>query len=142
TRERESDSPEGTQVIMHGGKIASVRACGSAPGASIEVRQLFFNLPARRKFLRGEETETAHIRHYLTLAALAFPGVAMEFIKDGRPVWQLPAVNMNDKIAALGERLRALSGGGGKLLPVDFSVDLPALADEEETEAPPAASLR
>ena len=142
TRERESDSPEGTQVIVNGGKIASVRACGSAPGASVEVRQLFFNLPARRKFLRGEETETAHIRHYLTLAALASPGVAMEFIKDGRPIWQLPAVNTTDKIAALGERLRALSGGGEKLLAVDFSADLPALADEEEPPAPLDAPMR
>src|SRR5277367_2513400 len=80
TRERDSDSPEGTQIIVNGGKIASVRACGSAPGASVEVRQLFFNLPARRKFLRSEETESAHIQHYLTLAALAFPAVAFEFL--------------------------------------------------------------
>jgi DNA mismatch repair protein MutL len=137
TRERESDSPEGTQIIVNGGKIASVRACGSAPGACLEVRQLFFNLPARRKFLRGEETETAHIRHYLTLAALAWPGVTFEFIQDGRPVWQFPAVKTTDKIAALGERLRALTGGGEKMLPVDFSMDLPALAVEEEP-APPA----
>jgi DNA mismatch repair protein MutL len=142
TRERDSDSPEGTQLIVNGGKIASVRACGSAPGASIEVRQLFFNLPARRKFLRGEETETAHIRHYLTLAALAWPGVAFEFIKDGRPVWQFPSVNTNDKFAALDERLRALTGGGEQLLRVDFSMDLPALAEEEEAEAPPAAPAR
>jgi DNA mismatch repair protein MutL len=142
TRERDSDSPEGTQIIVNGGKIAAVRACGSAPGASIEVRQLFFNLPARRKFLRGEETETAHIRHYLTLAALAWPGVAFEFIKDGRPVWQFPSVNTTDKFAALGERLRALSGGAEKLLPVDFSLDLPALAGEEESEGPPSASAR
>jgi DNA mismatch repair protein MutL len=142
TRERGSESPEGTQIIVNGGKIASVRACGSAPGASIEVRQLFFNLPARRKFLRGEETETAHIRHYLTLAALACPSVAFEFIKDGRPVWQFPSVNTNDKFAALGERLRALTGGAEKLLAVDFSMELPALAEEEETEAPPDAPSR
>jgi DNA mismatch repair protein MutL len=141
TRERQSDSPEGTQVIVNGGKIASVRACGSAPGASIEVRQLFFNLPARRKFLRGEETESAHIRHYLTLAALACPGVALEFIKDGRPVWQLPAVHATDKLAALSERLRALAGGGEKLLPVDFSMDLPALMDEETQEPSSAPAL-
>ena len=142
TRERASDSAEGTQIIVNGGKIASVRACGSAPGASIEVRQLFFNLPARRKFLRSEETESAHIRHYLTLAALAWPGVAFEFIKDGRTVWQFPSVNTTDKFAALGERLRALTGGGEKLLPVDFSMDLPASAEEEETEAPLAAPAR
>jgi DNA mismatch repair protein MutL len=142
TRERDSDSPEGTQIIVNGGKIASVRACGSAPGASIEVRQLFFNLPARRKFLRGEETETAHIRHYLTLAALAWPGVAFEFIKDGRPVWQFPSVNTTDKFAALGGRLRALTGGAEKFLPVDFSMDLPALAQDEESETPQAAPAR
>src|SRR5271165_2177021 len=55
TRERDSDSPEGTQVIVNGGRIAEVNACGSPPGSSVEVRQLFFNLPARRKFLRAEE---------------------------------------------------------------------------------------
>ena len=70
TRERENISPEGTQIIVNGGTIAEVKAAGSAPGTSVEVRQLFFNLPARRKFLRTEETEAAHIQHYLTLAAL------------------------------------------------------------------------
>ena len=49
TRERDSDSPEGTQVIVNGGRIAEVKAAGSAPGTSVEVRRLFFNLPARRK---------------------------------------------------------------------------------------------
>ena len=94
TRERDSDSPEGTQIIVNGGKIAEVKAAGSAPGTSVEVRQLFFNLPARRKFLRTEETEAAHIQHYLTLAALAFPEVAFTFVKDGRTVWQLPAAKI------------------------------------------------
>src|SRR5579862_760274 len=115
TRERDSDSPEGTQIIVNGGKIVSVKDCGSAPGASVEVRQLFFNLPARRKFLRTEETESAHIQHYLTLAALAFPEVAFEFFKDGRPVWQLPAVKARDKLDALRERLRALARSDDKL---------------------------
>src|SRR5262245_28420699 len=45
---------EGTQIIVNGGKIVEVKAAGSAPGTSVEVRQLFFNLPARRKFLRTE----------------------------------------------------------------------------------------
>src|SRR3954451_7111410 len=93
TRERENDSPEGTQVIINGGKIVEVKAAGSAPGTTLEVRQLFFNLPARRKFLRTEETEAAHIQHYLILAALAFPQVGFTFQKDGRLIWQLPAVS-------------------------------------------------
>ena len=127
TRERENSSPEGTQIIVNGGTIAEVRAAGSAPGTSIEVRQLFFNLPARRKFMRSEETEAAHIQHYLTLAALAFPEVAFTFIKDGRMVWQLPAVKAGPatpaRIEALRERLRALLGDE-KLLPVDFTAQL------------------
>src|SRR5437588_12116447 len=63
TRERDAESPEGTRVIVNGGTIAEVKAAGSAPGTNIEVRQLFYNLPARRKFLLTEETEAAHIEH-------------------------------------------------------------------------------
>src|SRR5216117_2420452 len=110
TRERDSDSPEGTQVIVNGGKISEVKAAGSATRTSVEVRQLFFNLPARRKFLRTEETEGAHIQHYLTLAALAFPEVAFTFHKDGRQVWQLapkkPGREPGGRLTALRERLR------------------------------------
>ncbi len=137
TRERESDSPEGTQIIIAGGKISEVKAAGSATGTSIEVRQLFFNLPARRKFLRTEETEAAHIQHYLTLAALAFPEVAFTFVKDGRNVWQLPAVKSgaatSSRIEALRERFRALLGDE-KLLPVNFSASLEENFRPEETE--------
>ena len=125
TRERDSESPEGTQVIINGGKILEVKAAGSAPGTSVEVRQLFFNLPARRKFLRTEETESAHIQHYLTLAALAYPEVAFTFQRDGRLVWQLPAVKTGSdapaRLAALRERLRALYGDEQKLLTLDYS---------------------
>jgi len=127
TRERENDSPEGTQILVNGGTIAEVKAAGSAIGTSIEVRQLFYNLPARRKFLRTEDTEAAHIQHYLTLAALAFPEVAFTFIKDTRAVWQLPAQKsgaaISSRIEALRERLRALLGDE-KLMPVNFSVQL------------------
>src|SRR5512146_1274594 len=86
TRERESESPEGTQVIISAGKMLEVKAAGCAPGTTLEVRQLFFNLPARRKFLRSEETESGHFQPCLVLAALAFPEVAFAFVKDGRPV--------------------------------------------------------
>ncbi len=143
---------EGTQIIVNGGTIAEVKAAGSAPGTSVEVRQLFFNLPARRKFLRTEETEAAHIQHCLTLAALAFPEVAFTFVKDGRNVWQLPAVvaqasrlcgavqnrtgetpvPLSSRIEALHERFRALLGDE-KLLSVNFSA---LLADDSGPSAP------
>jgi DNA mismatch repair protein MutL len=136
TREREGQLPEATQILVNGGKIAEVKSAGSAPGTSVEVRQLFFNLPARRKFLRTEETEAAHIQHYLTLAALAIPEAAFTFVKDGRNVWQLPAQKsgaaISSRIEALRERFRALLGDE-KLLPVNFSA---ALADDGSQSAP------
>ncbi len=151
TRERDSQSPEGTQILINGGTIVEVKAAGGAPGTCVEVRQLFFNLPARRKFMRTEETEAAHIQHYLTLAALACSEVAFTFIKDGRSVWQLPAIKSerpaSSRIEALRERLRALMGDE-KLLPVNFTavLDAPGPAPDEsdifETARPekPAAA--
>ena len=66
----------------------------------------FFSICQRdRKFLRAEETESAHVQHYVALAAMANPAVAIEFLKDARTVWQLPAVNTPDRIAALRERI-------------------------------------
>lgn len=136
TRERESNSPEGTQIIINGGKITEVKAAGCATGTTMEVRQLFFNLPARRKFLRTEETESAHIQHYVTLAALAFPEVAFTFIKDGRAVWQLPGVksggDSESQLAALRERLRALLGGEDRFLAVDFTGELTVVNEGTE----------
>src|SRR5262245_25900539 len=144
TRERDDSSPEGTQVVISGGKILEVKAAGCAPGTTLEVRQLFFNLPARRKFLRTEETESAHIQHYLTLAALAFPQVAFTFHKDTRPVWQLPAIkNGSDaqgRLDALRDRLRAVYGSEQKLLPVNFSATLSTM--EENAEDSIAAQVR
>jgi len=148
TRERASDSPEGTQVLVNGGRIAEVKAAGSATGTCVEVRQLFFNLPARRKFLRTEETEGAHIQHYLTLAALAYPEVAFTFQKDGRLVWQLAAQKSGPaipaRITALRERLRALLGEE-KLLSVNFTARLddpapPPESDIFETAEPMAGT--
>jgi DNA mismatch repair protein MutL len=141
TRERESAAPDGTRVIIHGGKLLEVKAAGSPPGTSVEVRQLFFNVPARRKFLRSEETEYTHICHYLTLAALAHPQVAFTFVKDSRSVWQLPSLPVTDtiqsRVAALRERMRALSGSGDQLLAVDFMADLGALLEDPEDASLP-----
>ncbi len=135
---------EGTRVVIAGGKILEVKAAGCAPGTSVEVRQLFFNLPARRKFLRSEETEAAHIQHYLTLAALAFPEVAFTFHKDGRLIWQLPATRGCDasspagqgdaslRLAALRERLRALYGDERRFLAVDFSASMSPSSDASD----------
>ncbi len=138
SREVGDESGEATQVIIHGGKILEVKAAASPAGTTVEVRQLFFNLPARRKFLRSEETERTHITHYLTLVALAAPQVGFTLTSDGRMVWQLPPVKWStssQRFAALRERLRQLHGSDVPMLPVDFSAEVEERVDRSEEDS-------
>jgi DNA mismatch repair protein MutL len=147
TRERDAENPEGTQIVINGGKILEVKAAGCAAGTSLEVRQLFFNLPARRKFLRSEETERTHIQHYLTLVALAYPHIACTFVQDGRVLWQLPAAagaqSKENRIRALEERFASLYSRDTQVIPVDFTADVQdRYMDEDGTiEAPEMVSI-
>lgn len=124
---READCPAGTQIIVQGGAIATVKDTGAAPGTAVEVRSLFYNLPARRKFLRTDETERAHVQHALLLAALAHPEVAFAFTHDGRLIWRLPA-EKGVEMEALRRRLLALWGDGMTLLPLEGAKELQARA--------------
>ena len=86
---REHDAASGTRVEIAGGKLLNVQEVGAAPGTTVEVRSLFFNLPARRKFLRTPQTESAHIHHIVTLHALAHPAVAWRLQDEDRVVLDL-----------------------------------------------------
>ena len=112
---REPGALAGTEILVNGGKIETVRDCGDAPGTSVEARALFFNLPARRKFLRSEATEAAHVETQLHLLAIAHPAVRFSYVRDGRTVFQLPAVRR------LLDRIRDLVGGeaADELTPVE-----------------------
>lgn len=94
----------GTELNIVGGRLQDVKDAGVPPGATVAVRDLFFNVPARRKFLRAYETEQAHIRTVFILAALAHPEVALLLKADGREIHRLPAG------ATLAERVRDLFG--------------------------------
>ena len=131
TRERDSQAPEATQVIINGGKILEVKAAASPAGTSVEVRQIFFNLPARRKFLRSEETERAHIQQYLTLAALAWPAVGFTLSMDGRVAWQFPPVQETTSTSTLLGRLRQVLGNDVPLLPVDLTAQVEEAPDPD-----------
>ncbi len=127
TREKNPSAGEGCRVLIQGGRIVEVSAAASPTGTTIEVRQLFFNLPARRKFLRSEETERAHIQHYLVLVALAWPGVGFTLVSDGRTLWQLPPLSWespSERSTALRERLLQLHGKDTPLLEVDFKAGI------------------
>src|SRR5476651_638967 len=101
-RTREPDAMAGTEIIIDGGKLRDVHEVGLAPGTQIEVRSLFYNLPARRKFLRTEATESSHVEQQLHLQAIGHPGVGFVFVNDERTVYQLPpATHLRDRIRDL-----------------------------------------
>ena len=101
---REPNAIAGTEIIVNGGKIDIVRDGGEAPGTQVEVRSLFYNLPARRKFLRSENTESRNIEHQIHLQAIGHPQTGFTLLRDNRLVFQLPATAM------LSDRVRDLYG--------------------------------
>ena len=101
---RRADAEEGTRIVVNAGTLAEVKTCGAPPGTCVEVRDLFCNVPARRKFLRAFVTEEGHIRATFTVHALAHPDVGFSLTLDGREVYRLPPG------ATLEERIRAIFG--------------------------------
>ncbi|MFZ0434511.1 MAG: DNA mismatch repair endonuclease MutL [Chthoniobacterales bacterium] len=112
TRRREDEA--GTLIEVTGGKIHGVQDSGDAPGTAIEVADLFFNVPARRKFLRGEQTEAANLLQQIEILAVAHPGISFICRRDDREVFRLAATE------DLAVRLRDLHGEAflGKLIKV------------------------
>ena len=101
---REPHAIAGTEIVVNGGKLDVVRDGGEAPGTQVEVRSLFYNLPARRKFLRSESTESRNIEHQIHLQAIGHPHTAFSLLRDDRMLFQLPAA------AILTDRIRDLYG--------------------------------
>lgn len=99
---RTHDALEGVEIRIDGGNTQEPRSSGCAPGTCIEMRDLFFNTPVRRKFLKSEDTEASHIEHQLRLHALAFPQVRFTFRKDQQLVFDTPATHeLRQRIASL-----------------------------------------
>ena len=96
---RRHDSDEGTLVVVNAGSLAEVTAAGCPPGTLVEVRDLFCNVPARRKFLRSFPTEEGHVKNVFTVHALAHPSVGFSLVVDGREVYRLaPAATLSDRL--------------------------------------------
>ena len=94
----------GTEVTLSGGKLQNARETGCPTGTTITVRNLFFNVPARRKFLRAVQTEAHHLRQTFILSALSNPTIGWRFISDEREIFNLPGNSTFE------ERLEALFG--------------------------------
>ncbi|MEY4674460.1 MAG: hypothetical protein RL148_2244 [Planctomycetota bacterium] len=89
-RSRRHDEPSGHEISCAGGQLGPVRPCGCPPGTTIEIRDLFFNVPARRKFLRTPASEKAKVTELLCQLSLARLDVDFTLVVDGREVLRLP----------------------------------------------------
>lgn len=81
---RTADAVAGTQLLVNGGTLEDVCECGCPPGTTVRVKRLFYNMPARRKFLRRKTTEESHVHETLLLHALGMPSVSFELHAEGR----------------------------------------------------------
>ena len=111
---RQEGSPAARQVRARDGQIEPAAAAAHPVGTSVEVADLFFNTPARRKFLKSENTEYAHCATVFDRLALANPHIAFELAHNGKTTAKYPAQSQNERIAAvLGPDFQAAS------LPID-----------------------
>lgn len=97
---RRARDVEGSCIVSHGGDEEELRAAGCSPGTHIEVHDLFYNTPARRKFLRRVETENAHAEHQVQLHALAFPNIRFAFVNENGTTFDVaPTSDLRHRIA-------------------------------------------
>lgn len=138
-RSRLADALAGTELVMAGGKMQEVRDAGCPPGTQAEVRHLFFNVPARRKFLRSEQTESAHIRQTFMMYALANPTVGMKLKTDGRLTYNLPANatiedRLDDLFISISKSNLRLVAYSAKNLQISGYIALPSLTRADRSE--------
>ncbi len=98
----DNDRGLGQRIYAEGGRIKSAEELGLPQGTAVEVRNLFFNLPARKKFLRKEQTELGHAADVVTKQALAHPGISFRLLHNGRALIDLRREKgLRERVAAL-----------------------------------------
>jgi DNA mismatch repair protein MutL len=135
TRARGQES--GTEIRVNGGTIASIMEIGAPEGTSVEVNDVFYNLPARRKFLKSDGAESAQVSRVVTQLALAHPEVGFTLTSAARTVLQCPpALSRRDRLYQLyGERSDLMDvhkEAGG----LELSGFIAALAEQGPTRGP------
>ncbi len=112
---REPDAEEGTRVVAEGGEITDYRPMGCPAGATIEVRNLFFNTPARHKFMRSTNAERGHVSDIVAKFAMAHPDISFQLLHDGHQLFaSAPGAELLDVIAAVYGK-----GAARELIPVE-----------------------
>jgi DNA mismatch repair protein MutL len=118
-RTKVATDPVGTEVEFNGGRLAAVRDVAWPGGTEVEVRELFFNVPARRKFLKSDATETYHVVNLVQHYALARPDTGFLLVSNGREALRV------EPVQSLRERAYQILGGSllEKLVEVDNAAD-------------------
>jgi len=136
-RTRARGAAAGKEVRVNGGAVASVTEVGMPEGTSVHVADLFYNLPARRKFLKSDAAESAQVSRVVTQLALGYPEIGFTLTSSGRKVLQCPPVS------TLRDRLYQLYGERGDLIDVrrdsgDIKIVgfVAALAEQGPTRGP------
>jgi DNA mismatch repair protein MutL len=136
-RTRAKGQPSGTEIRVNGGTIASIVEIGAPQGTVVEVNDVFYNLPARRKFLKSDGAESAQVSRVVTQLALAHPEVGFTLTSAGRNVLQCPpAVSRRDRLYQVyGERsdLMEVHKDAGGIRLTGF---IAALAEQGPTRGP------
>jgi len=136
-RTRARGQQSGTEIRVNGGTVASVAEVGAPEGTRVEVNDIFYNLPARRKFLKSDGAESAQVSRVVTQLALAHPSIGFTLTSAARTVIQCPpSVSMRDRLFQLyGERtdlLEVRKDAGG----IRLSGYVAALAEQGPTRGP------
>jgi DNA mismatch repair protein MutL len=136
-RTRAKGQPSGTEIRVNGGTIASIVEVGAPQGTLVEVNDVFYNLPARRKFLKSDGAESAQVSRVVTQLALAYPEVGFTLTSAGRKVLQCPpAISHRDRLYQVyGERsdLMEVHKEAGGIRLTGF---IAALAEQGPTRGP------
>jgi DNA mismatch repair protein MutL len=136
-KSRARGAASGTEVRVNGGAVASVMEVGMPEGTTVDVANVFYNLPARRKFLKSDAAESAQVSRIVTQLALCYPEIGFTLTSSGRKVLQCPPVaSLRDRLYQLyGERsdLIDVRRDGGDVKIVGF---VAALAEQGPTRGP------
>lgn len=116
---RPSADEVGTELRINGGKVDDQKACQTATGTSIAVKNLFFNIPARRQFLKSDNVENRHIIDAFQHVALANPHIGFRFTQNDNEIFHLPEGNLRQRITSIfGKKYNE------RLVPVDETTDV------------------
>ncbi|MHC4953732.1 MAG: DNA mismatch repair endonuclease MutL [Planctomycetota bacterium] len=123
-RSREHEAESGFEIVDDGGAIGEPQPCGAAPGTEVVVRNLFFNTPARERFLRADRTEQGHIEERMRKMALAFPEIGFRLDATGKTLIDTePGESLHERLRSLHDKSPQDRAWADALLPT--SVELP-----------------